>query len=237
MQTRVTEVVDGIHQLSTDVGAPVVFNQYLVAADEPLLFHTGMHGIFPLVAQGISTVLPTESLRWISFGHLEADESGAINDFLEVAPEATVVHGAIGCLVSTGDASIRPPRPMADGEVLDIGGHRIRWIDTPHVPHGWDAGVMFDETTGTLFCGDLFTQYAKFEPTTTDDIAVPALAGDEADGYSSWALRPSSGDTVRRLAALDVQHLAPMHSSVYSGDCRASLLALADSLDKAVAGA
>ena len=238
METRAAEVADGIHQLTTHIpDINLGFNQYLITGDEPLLFHTGMRGIFPLVSQAAAMVLPLDQLRWISFGHLEADESGATNDWLEVAPDATVTQGQIGCMLSIGDLASRPPRPLADGEVLDIGGHRLRWLDTPHVPHSWDAGAMFDETTGTLFCGDLFTAFREYAPTTDDDILGPAVADDDAAGWSSWSLHPTSGDQVRRMAELDVRTLAPMHAPAYSGDCAGQLRGLADALDKAVATA
>ena len=135
-QTRVTEVAPGIHQLTTVIpAAPVAFNQYLIAAAEPLLFHTGMRGLFPLVAAGVSTVVAPETLRWVSFGHVEADESGSMNEWLALAPQASVAHGFIGCMVSIGDLADRPPRALADGETMDIGGHVVQWFDTPHVPH------------------------------------------------------------------------------------------------------
>jgi flavorubredoxin len=238
METRVAEVAEGVHQLCTHI--PEInlgFNQYLISGDEPLLFHTGMRGLFPLTSNAAASVLPLDSLRWISFGHLEADESGSMNDWLDVAPDATVVQGQIGCMLSVGDLATRPPRPLADGEVLDIGGHRLRWLDTPHVPHSWDAGTMFDETTGTLFCGDLFTAFREYDATTDDDILGYAVAGDEAEGWGSWSLHPSSGDQVRRMAALDVRTLAPMHAAAYTGDCAGQLNGLADALDKAVASA
>lgn len=236
METRVTEIAADIHQLSTFVGAPVGFNQYLIAAEEPLLFHTGMRQMFPLVAAGVSTVLPAESLRWISFGHVEADESGSMNDWLAVAPGATVTQSQIGCMVSIEDLADRPPRPLADGEELDLGGHVVQWFDTPHVPHAWEAGVLYDRTARTLLCGDLFTWYGDFEATTNADIVGPAVqAEDEAPG--SLSLHPSSGATIRRLAELDIDTLAPMHSPAFTGDCRAALLDLADDFDRRVAAA
>ena len=156
METRVTEVATDIYQLATFVGAPVGFNQYLIAADQPLLFHAGMRQLFPLVSAGVSKVVPAEMLRWVTFGHLEADESGSLNEWLAAAPEATVAHSQIGCMVSLDDLADRPPRPFADSEELDIGGHVVQWFDTPHVPHGWDAGMLFEETHRTLLCSDLF---------------------------------------------------------------------------------
>lgn len=235
METRVSEVADGVHQLSTHIGEiDFGFNQYLIAGDEPALFHTGMRGLFPLVSEAVAGVLPVDSLRWISFGHVEADECGAMNQFLAAAPNATVAQGMTGCMVSIDDLADRPPRPLADGEVLDIGGHRLRWIDTPHVPHGWEAGIMFDETTGTLLCGDLFTRMGAWPAATDDDVVGPAVAADEGDDYGSWALRPTSGEVVRRLADLEVTTLALMHGPAFTGDCPAALRELADAVDARV---
>jgi flavorubredoxin len=234
METRVTEIADGIHQLTTEVpGSVVTFNQYLVTADEPLLFHTGMRGIFPSVSAAVATVLPPESLRWISFGHIEADESGAMNEWLALAADATVVQGFIGCMVSLGDLADRPPRPLADGETLDIGRHVVQWFDTPHVPHGWEAGLMFDTSTGTLLCGDLFTRLGAFEAVTGDDIVGPAVVAEDTMG-GSLSLHPDSGAAIRRLAELDVRTLAPMHAPAFSGDCRTALLDLAADFDRRV---
>ncbi|MEY2553311.1 MAG: hypothetical protein QOC57_1171 [Ilumatobacteraceae bacterium] len=236
METRVTEVADGVHQLTTHI-AEMDFglNQYLIAAEEPMIFHTGMRGLFPLVSAGISGVVPLETLRWVSFGHVEADECGAMNQFLAAAPGATVTQGMTGCMVSIGDLADRPPRPLSSGDVLDIGGHRMRWIDTPHVPHGWEAGVMFDETTGTLFCGDLFTRWGEYPATTADDVVGPAVASDAKDDYGSWSLRPDSAAIVRQLAELDVSTLALMHGPAFTGDCPAALRDLADALDTRIA--
>lgn len=232
---RVNEIADGIHQLTVNIPeAPVAFNQYLIAADEPLLFHTGMRSLFPLVSAGVSTVLPAGSVRWISFGHVEADESGSMNEWLALAPNATVAQGFIGCMVSIGDLADRPPRALMDGETLDIGGHLVQWFDTPHVPHAWEAGVLYDVTTKTLFCGDLFTRNGPYASITDGDIVGPAVqAEDEMPG--SLSLHPSSGATCRRLAELDVETLAPMHAPAYTGDCRAALISLAGDFDRRVA--
>jgi flavorubredoxin len=237
MQTRVTEIADGVHQLTTVVpDFPVAFNQYLINGDEPALFHTGLRSLFPLVSQAVSRVVPAESMRWVSFGHVEADESGSMNDWLALAPHATVVQSQIGCMVSLGDLADRPPRPLADGEHLDIGGHVLQWLDTPHVPHAWEAGLLYDSTTRTLFCGDLFTRFGEYEPITTDDIVGPAVeAEDTAPG--SLSLHPSSAATIRRLAELDVGTLALMHGPAFTGDCRQALLDLADDFDRRTAAA
>jgi flavorubredoxin len=236
METRLTEVADGVHQLTTHISEMNLgFNQYLIAGDEPMLFHTGMRGLFPLVSEAISTVLPVHTLRWISFGHVEADECGSMNEFLAAAPDATVAQGMTGCMVSIADLADRAPRPLANGEALDIGGHRMRWIDTPHVPHGWEAGLLFDETTKTLFCGDLFTTWGPYPPTTSNDVLGPALAADTEANFGSWSLRPDSGAIVRQLADLDVTTLALMHGPAFSGDCAAALHGLAGALDTRIA--
>lgn len=235
MQTRVTEVATGIHQLTTEFpDAPVAFNQYLIAADEPLLFHTGMRGLFPMVSAGVSTVLPPESVRWVSFGHIEADESGAMNEWLSIAPHATVIQGFIGCMVSIGDLADRPPKALGDGETLDIGGHVVQWFDTPHVPHAWEAGVLYDVTTRTLFCGDLFAWNGPYVATTNDDILGPAVQAED-DMPGSLSLHPQSGATCRRLAELEIETLAPMHAPAFTGDCRAALNGLAADFDRRIA--
>jgi flavorubredoxin len=235
METRVAEVADGVHQLATffpemNFG----FNQYLVAADEPLLFHTGMRGLFPLVSDAVSRVLPAESLRWVGFGHVEADESGSMNEWLALAPAATVVQSQIGCMVSISDLADRAPRPLADGEKLDIGGHVLQWFDTPHVPHAWEAGLLYDATTRTLFCGDLFARWGEYAASTTDDIVGPAVQAED-DAPGALSLHPASGATIRRLAELDVDTLALMHGPTFTGDCRTALRDLAGDFERRIA--
>ncbi|MDQ1480830.1 MAG: hypothetical protein QOI44_1691 [Actinomycetota bacterium] len=234
METRIAEVAPGIHQLMTHVPEMnFSFNQYLVTGDEPLLFHTGPRQMFPLVSEAISRVMPVDQLRWISFGHVEADECGSMNQWLGAAPQSTVAQSMTGCMVSLNDLADRAPRALADGEVLDIGGHRMRWIDTPHVPHAWEAGLLYDETTRTLFCGDLFTQTGAYAAASADDIIGPASEAE--DIFHSSSLAPSSGATIRRLAELDVAALALMHGPTFTGDCRGALLDLATDFDKRIA--
>lgn len=230
METRVTEIAEGIYQLTTHVAeSPVDFNQILVAGEEPLLFHTGARQLFPLVSEAVARILPVESLRWITFGHVESDECGSMNQWLSMAPQATVAQSMTGCMVSLNDLADRPPRPLADDEVLDIGGHRMRWIDTPHVPHGWEAGVLYDETTRTLLCGDLFTQTGSFPATTADDIVGPASAAE--DMFKAFSLTPTSGATLRRLADLDIATLALMHGPASTQDCSTALRDLATDIE------
>jgi flavorubredoxin len=226
---RVTEIADGIHQLTTHL--PEVdfgINQYLVLGDEPLLFHTGLRSTFASVSEAVASVVSPSGLRWISFGHVEADECGAMNQWLAAAPNAVVSVGSTACMVSIGDLADRPPRPLADGDILDIGGHRLEWIDTPHVPHGWEAGLLFDHTTATLLCGDLFSRWGAY-PATTTDILVEGEADDP-----SYSLAPSSGEHVRRLAGLGARTLAPMHGPAFTGDATGALASLADDLDARV---
>jgi flavorubredoxin len=238
MDARVSEVAKDVFQVTVHVAeADLGMNQYLVRGDEPLLFHTGMRHQFPAVSGAIASVMPLAELRWVTFGHVEADECGAMNSFLAGAPAATVAHGVVGCMVSLSDLADREPRPLADGDVLDIGDHRIRWIDTPHLPHAWEAGLIYDETTRTLFCGDLFTRYGSYSPSTDQDIVTPAVEAERTESWSSWSLRPDAPARVRALAELPIDTLAPMHSSAYTGDCRSALLALAAELEVAAAQA
>src|SRR3954451_9647228 len=180
VETQVAEIAPDVYRLSTYVGdANLVFNQFLVDAEEPLLLPTGLRALFPLVSAAVERVLPVERLRWITFGHLEADECGAMNSWLTAAPRSEVAHGALGCAVSVNDLADRPPRPLQDGDVLDLGSRRLRRIETPHVPHGWDAGLLYEETTSTLLCGDLFTALAESAALTEQAITAPALQDED----------------------------------------------------------
>ena len=234
MQTRVDEVAARVYRLSTYVPqADFTFNQYLLDGDEPLLFHTGPRRMFPLVAEAFARVRPVADLRWLAFGHVEADECGAMNDWLAAAPQAQVAHGRLGCMVSVGDLADRPPRPLDDGEVIDTGGHRLRYLATPHVPHGWDAGLLHDEQTGTLLCGDLFTALGEWAPLATDDVLGPALVAE--DVFAATCLTPATGATLRRLAELSPTTLALMHGPAFAGDGAAMLRGLADAYDARLA--
>jgi flavorubredoxin len=239
MDTKVDEIADHIYRLSThvpDIGPTgFTFNQFLVEAEAPLLFHTGPRAMFPLVAAAITTIMPIERLRWITFGHVEADECGGMNLLLAAAADAQVAHGAMGCMVSVNDLADREPFPLAPGQVLDLGGKQIRNIDTPHVPHGWDAHVLYEESTGTLFCGDLFTHFGD-GPAVTDGDIVDAAAQAE-DAFHSTALTPFTAPAIRELAELEPLALALMHGSSYNGDCGKALLALADDYDQRLTNA
>jgi flavorubredoxin len=233
VSTRTDEIADGIYRISTlvpEIGPTgFSFNQFLLDAEEPLLFHTGHRSMFPAVAEQVARITSLERLRWITFGHVESDECGAMNELLAAAPRAEVAHGALGCMVSLNEMADRPPRPLADGEALDLGGKRVTHYDTPHVPHGWEARVLYEETTGTLLCGDLLSHLGDGPPLTSDDVVGPA---DEAeDVFQATCLTPTTGSTIRRLAELAPSTLAIMHGSSFSGDGHDALLRLADSYD------
>lgn len=234
MPTRIDQISDRIYRISThipEIGpAGFTFNQFLIDADEPLLYHTGTRAMFPAVRAAVETVLPLSRLRWIAFAHLEADECGAVNEFLAAAPRAQVAHGALGCQVSLNDQCLRPPRPLQDGEVLQLGGaalaRRVTEIATPHVPHNWESHMFFEQETGTLFCGDLLTQLGDGPPVTGADILDAAVAAEQA--YRQTSLGPAVPAVYRRLADLEPRQLAIMHGSAYAGDCPALLRAMAD---------
>jgi flavorubredoxin len=241
METRIDEIAAGIYRLSTFVSeivppAGFTFNQFLVLGEEPLLFHAGLRRMFPSVRTALARLIPPERLRWITFGHYEADECGAMNDWLAVAPRAEVAHGQTGCLVSLNDMADRTPRILADGEAIDLGdGKCVRYLDTPHIPHGWDAGVLYEEATGTLLCGDLFTHVGDGPALTEADVVGPAIAAEDLFQFSS--LHPGMGATIRRLATLEPRRLALMHGSSFAGDGAAALCALADDYDRRVRAA
>jgi flavorubredoxin len=233
MQTRVDEIAERVYRLSTflpTVGpAGLTFNQFLVDADEPLLFHCGQRALFPAVSQAVGRVMDPRRLRWIAFSHIEADECGALGEWLAAAPDATVTHGAIGCAIWLNDQAPRPPRALANGEVLDLGGRKVRRLDTPHVPHCWDAGLLYEEATGTLFTSDLFTHAGDPPALTAGDLVGPAADAESRFGYT--ALTPDTGATIRRLAALRPRTLAVMHGSSFTGDAAPMLDALATFYD------
>jgi len=220
--TRIDLIADGIHRISTPVPPEMIpggftFNQYLVVDDAPLLYHTGPRKMFPLVREAVESVIPVSSLRYIAFSHFEADECGSLNEFLEAAPNAEPLCGAIAKMVSVDDMALRPARALADGETLSLGKHIVQWIDTPHFPHGWECGHLFDQTTKTLFCGDLFTQGGDdHEPLTTGDILDSSEAMRSAMDYFSHT-KPTR-ELAEKLAATSPKVLACMHGSAWQGD-------------------
>jgi flavorubredoxin len=231
--TNLHEIAAGIYRINTPIvvqdGPDFNFNQYLIADEAPLLFHTGPRRMFPLVAEAIAKVVPLERLRYVAFSHFEADECGSLNDFLAAAPQAEALCSRIGAMVSVNDIAMRPPHALADGDVLSIGRHRLRWHDAPHVPHGWDCGFLMELETRTLLCGDLFTQGgAGKTPITEGDILGPSEEFRRPMDYYTHS--PDTGATIERLAAEKPTTLACMHGSAWRGDGAALLRALARSV-------
>jgi flavorubredoxin len=233
--TNIAEVADGIYRINTPVplpdGSSFSFNQYLVVDEAPMLYHTGMRGLFPVVSAAIRTVMPLEQLRYLGLSHFEADECGALNEFLALAPQAVAVCSQVAAMTSIGDFAIRAPRPLADGEKLVLGRHTLRWFDTPHVPHAWECGLMLDETTRTLFCGDLFTQGGRGDAAVTEaDILGPSEAFRQPMDYFAHA--PQTAAMLDRLARETPTTLACMHGSAWRGDGAKLLRELASSLSR-----
>lgn len=231
--THVQEVAEGIYRISTPVQIPEAggfsFNQYLIRDDEPLLFHTGPRRMFPLVREAVARVLPVDSLRHISFSHVESDECGSLNEWLAVAPRSRPLCGTVAAMVSIEDLADRAPRALQDGEALPLGQHTVRWLDAPHLPHAWDCGVLSEDRTATLFCGDLFTQGgADLPPVTEGDILGPSEAFRQAFDYFSHTTHAHA--LLEKLAATRPALLACMHGSAWRGDGAGLLRALADRL-------
>jgi len=241
MDARIDEIADGIFRLSLfvpEIAPPAgfTFNHFLVRGEEPLLFHTGLRRMFPALHEAVGRLIRPGQLRWIAFGHYEADECGAMNEWLSVAPQAQVAHGQTACLVSLNDMADRAPSILQDGETIELGhGRRVRYLDTPHIPHGWEAGVLYEEASGTLLCGDLFTQLGDGASLTEGDIVGPAVAAEDLFRYSS--LNPAMGSTIRRLAELAPSTLALMHGPSFRGDGASALRDLAGDYDRRIAAA
>jgi flavorubredoxin len=232
--TNVHEIAAGIYRISTPIPPSAMpggftFNQFLVVDDEPLLFHTGMRRLFPSVRDAVARVIDPARLRWVGFSHVEADECGALNDWLAVAPGAQAICSQVAALTSS-DIADRPPRPLADGEELVLGTKRMRWLDAPHLPHNWECGYMFESSTRTLLCGDLFTHGgADVPPLTEQDVLGPAEAM-RAAMPASVAIEVHAREILNKLASTEPRTLALMHGSSYSGDGAQLLRALGDAL-------
>lgn len=232
--TNVHEIAAGIYRINTPVALPGAsafnFNQYLIKDDESLVFHTGPRRMFPLVSEAIGKILPLDQLRYIAFSHFEADECGSLNDFLAAAPRSVPVCSRVAAMVSVDDVADRPARALADGEMLKLGRHEMLWYDTPHMPHGWESGLMMERHTGTLLCGDLFTQGGPGEtPLTETDILGPSEAFRGQMDYYSHS--PDTTAILERLTKESPKLLACMHGSAWQGDGATLLLSLAKSLD------
>lgn len=227
--TRLDEAAPGIYRISTPldvIPGGFTFNSYLLSGDEPLLFHTGYRSLAPLTIEAVEKVLPASKLRWIGGSHFEGDEFGALNALLEAAPDATPFGSEIGVLTSINDFASRPARGLPDGGRLSTGSHSLQWIYTPHVPHGWDCGVLFDETTRTLLCGDLFTQPGGSPPPVTESEILTASEGMRAM-MDYYAHATATAAILERLASLEPGLLACQHGSAYRGDGAALIRELA----------
>lgn len=230
----ISEIAEGIYRIHTSLAPTGVsggfsFNQYLILDEEPLLFHTGMKGIFPAVREAVAKVMPVEKLRYLAFSHFESDECGALNEWLKAAPGAQALCSQVGAMVNIGDFASKPPRGLKHGEVVPLGKHSVTWWDTPHLPHGWDAGYLMDAHTKTLFCGDLFTQGGEGkEPLLTTDILGPSEDFRKTMDYFSHTSKLP--ELMRPLIEAKPVTLACMHGSAWQGDGAGLLKALQSAL-------
>jgi len=231
--TRIDEIGAGIYRIHTpftDIPGGFSFNQYLLADEQPLLFHTGHRGLAKVVQEAIATIIPLRELRFIGFSHFESDECGALNELLGLAPQAVPLCGQVNAMVN-GDAFDRPPRALADGEVLSTGKHRVRWFDTPHLPHAWECGYLLDEQSSTLFCGDLLTQGGSDNPPVTEGDILESTEEFRAK-MDYFSHTRNARPMLARLAATHPTTLACMHGSAWKGDGARMLGALADAYDR-----
>jgi flavorubredoxin len=233
--TTIDEIADGIYRIATPVEIPggggFSFNQYLIDDEEPLLFHTGLRALFPFVREAVERVMPINRMRYVGFSHFEADECGALNEFLATAPHAEPLCGQIAAMVSISDYAARPPRVLDDGEAISLGRHSVSWLYTPHLPHAWDCGFLMETRSSTLLCGDLFTQDGSHHPPLTEnDILEPSEASRHRMDYFSHTKNARA--MLERLAAFQPTTLACMHGSAWRGDGAALLGALSDRLER-----
>jgi len=233
MAVKTDEIASDLFRISLYVPqANLQFNQFLVRDAEPLLYHTGLRKMFPMVRDAVARLIDPATLRWIGFSHFEADECGSLNEWLATAPHAEPACGRVGAVVNINDFADRKARILEKDEVLDTGRHRFRFLPTPHVPHGWDAGLFFEETGRSLFCSDLFLQICNVEPVTTESIIDRARQTllDYQAGPLAGALpyTPMTDATLKTLAALKPQRLVAMHGSTFVGNGEQALLDLAE---------
>lgn len=228
----VTEVAPDCYRISTYIPEiDLQFNQFVIKDEEPLLFHTGMRSLFPVVREAVASIIDPAKLRWISFSHFEADECGSLNEWLQIAPHAQAVCSMVGAMVSINDFALRPAKGMVDGETFETGRHRFRFVQTPHVPHCWEAGLLFEETNGTLLCSDLFHQGGDVEPSTEADVidrARKTLVDYQASPLANYMPYTKHTDGImQKLAALNPRTITPMHGSAFGGDGAQALRDLA----------
>lgn len=229
--TNVQEIADNIFRINTpvNIAGGFSFNQYLIVDDAPLLFHTGPHKLFPLVQEAVESVIAVNTLRYIGFSHYEADECGSLNEWLAAAPQAVPVCSKVAAMVSVNDVALREAHALADGESIALGRHRVKWLDTPHLPHGWETGYLMEDSTKTLLCGDLFTQPGLGETALTeDDILEPSEGFRQAMDYFSHSRHAPA--LIERLAAESPTTLACMHGSAWKGNGTQLLRSLGERL-------
>jgi flavorubredoxin len=241
METKTTEVAPDIFRICTMISeVNLQFCQFLVRDEEPVLFHTGMRSLFPLVRDAVSQLVDPSDIRWVSFSHFEADECGALNEWLEIAPRATPLCGLVGAMVSVNDFSQRPARVLDQNERLETGKYRFQYCATPQVPHAWDAGLLFEETNGTLFCSDLLHQVGDVEPVTESDVVGrfrDAIQEYNATPFADYLpYTPHTGPILEGLAALEPKTLLPMHGSAYIGDGGQAIRDMAHMLKETLGG-
>ena len=240
--TQITEIAPDIYRISTFIPeGNLQFNQFLVRDEQPLLYHTGMKGLFPAVRDAVATLIDPSMIRWIGFSHFEADECGALTEWQTLAPEATAVCSFVGKIVSVDDVvALRPAQALADGEQLSTGKYRFRFLQTPHVPHCWEASLLFEETQGTLFCSDLFHQNGDVEPSITSDVVgrfKQTLVEYQQSPLANYMpYTPYTESTLQRLAALKPRTLAAMHGSTFVGNGGKALTDVAQVIKEILGG-
>jgi flavorubredoxin len=239
MNSKVTEIAPDLYRISTfhpDYG--IQFNQFLIKDDEPFLMHTGFKKMFSITLEAVSSIITPSNLRWIGFSHFESDECGALNEWLGIAPHAQAVCSFVGAEVNLKDFADRPARPLSDNEVFEIGRHRLRFLSTPHLPHGWDAGLFFEENDRTLLCSDLFFHPGDPEPMIESGVVDRAresiIAGMAGPLAKDMPYTPYTDSSLQRLAALEPQTLALMHGSSFRGDGRAAIISLAEIIKETI---
>ncbi|MBL8185442.1 MAG: MBL fold metallo-hydrolase [Blastocatellia bacterium] len=240
--TNITEIAPDIFRINTFISeANLGFSQFLVRDEEPLLFHTGMRALFPAVREAVASLIDPSTLRWIGFSHFEADECGSLNEWQAVAPRATAVVSMVGKMVSVDDfAPKNPAKGMVDGEEFSTGRHNFRFLATPHVPHNWEAGLLFDTTAGVLFSSDILHQNGDVAPLTSESVtdrvrqAMLEMQSSPLADYLPYT--PKTDATLKRIAALKPKTVASMHGSIYTGNGEQAIIEYSEALKEVFGG-